>query len=98
MAEYIEREALIAEIDDRISYIGFASPYQDDIILMLEGMARVRDIVEDFHAADVVEVVRCKDCKHYRNTDCGYMCGFWEDWLPTEDDDFCSYGERRGEE
>ena len=53
--------------------------------------------LDEAPAIDAVAVVRCKDCKHYRNTDCGYMCKFWVDWLPTEDDDFCSYGERRGD-
>ena len=38
--------------------------------------------------ADLVEVVRCKDCKHYNN-----MCLMTDDG--TSLDDFCSYGERR---
>ena len=45
-------------------------------------------VLDPVPAADVVEVVRCKDCKHYDRADC-----------PMEDvviypDDFCSYGER----
>ena len=44
-----------------------------------------------------VKVVRCKECKHYEITCYEYMCNRWEDWLPTEDDDFCSYGERRSD-
>ena len=39
-------------------------------------------------AADVVEVVRCKDCKHRFNYDiCAYR---GDDW-------FCGYGERRSD-
>lgn len=48
--------------------------------------------------ADAVEVVRCKDCRHYvaeyctrdikSRTNMFYMCA----------DDFCSYGERKDEE
>lgn len=49
-------------------------------------------------APDVVKVCRCKDCKYYESTHYGHMCKCWEDWLPTEDDDFCSYGERRADE
>lgn len=41
-------------------------------------------------AADVVPVVRCKDCKHLFYTMCA-ACGF----LPHKPNDFCSYGERR---
>lgn len=50
--------------------------------------------------ADLVAVVRCKDCKHnyskkhnkrYNHED--IVCDYWEtDGL--NDDDFCSYGER----
>ena len=46
-------------------------------------------------AADVVEVVRCKDCKH-RYT-CSNGMSFCKVKFPmgARDDDFCSYGERR---
>lgn len=44
-------------------------------------------------AADVVEVVRCKDCK-YLNAE--YKCVNWRGLYDyTKADDFCSYGERR---
>lgn len=52
--------------------------------------------------ADVVEVVRCKDCKHYKtNIPCvgGHYNGCIE-WLnegcaaEVNEDDFCSYGEK----
>ena len=41
-------------------------------------------------AADVVSVVRCKECKHLFYTMCA-ACGF----LPHKPNDFCSYGERK---
>lgn len=48
---------------------------------------------------DAVPVVRCKDCKNYRQNQYGeageMMCMCWVDWLPTAPDDFCSYGERK---
>ena len=42
---------------------------------------------------DAVEVVRCRDCKHYDETD-SFNCkfAFMEFRRP---DDFCSYGERK---
>ena len=53
-------------------------------------------------AADVVEVVRCKDCKHYDKEyhQCKlhseepdqYYTGFI---FCMQEDDFCSYGERK---
>lgn len=52
--------------------------------------------VDAIPAADVVEVVRCKDCKHC----IGPVC-YNEHWesvgCPSvQPDDFCSYGERKG--
>ena len=53
-------------------------------------------------AEDAVPVVRCKDCKHYRQNpwskEENMMCMCWCDWLATDPDDFCSYGERRSAE
>ena len=43
---------------------------------------------------DVVEVIRCGECKYWANTedyDCEVHSGAWQA------DDFCSYGEREGE-
>ena len=46
-------------------------------------------------AADVVEVVRCKDCKYHKDTSIkmyAYCCPIGQTVLK---DDYCSYGERR---
>ncbi len=50
---------------------------------------------------DAVEVVRCKDCKHYNEDalDCNLLP--WVDSSEHENwyaDDFCSYGERKDNE
>ena len=52
-------------------------------------------------SADVVEVVRCKDCKHRYVP---YRCALWygtagdKDYFAERGEDFyCSYGERREE-
>lgn len=47
--------------------------------------------VDKAPAVDAVEVVRCKDCKYQDNAPCPMRLSF--NW--TEDNDFCSYGERR---
>ena len=51
------------------------------------------------YAADVVEVVRCKDCKHFcpyegeeHKGDCAELVGLES---CVYEDDFCSYAERR---
>lgn len=51
----------------------------------------------EIDTAPSIEIVRCKECKHYfydELNDCKmcYVHEYGEIW---EDDDFCSYGERR---
>lgn len=50
---------------------------------------------------DAVEVIRCKDCKHYDNSKglewCNLNSGFYTcgiDWHSFPEDGYCSYGER----
>lgn len=50
-------------------------------------------------AADVAPVVRCKDCKYWQDNNDGYPheeCRWGHGETPNAND-FCSYGERRGE-
>ncbi|MDD6544863.1 MAG: hypothetical protein PUF20_10855 [Clostridiales bacterium] len=64
-------------------------------------------IVNAAPTVDAVPVVRCKDCKYYRNHPNG-LCylhtepkenerGYSGEEVCVEPDDFCSYGERREE-
>ena len=57
-----------------------------------------RDISE-LPAADVAEVVRCKDCKNLVNTTINANCFLICDISAMEiaPEDFCSHGERREE-
>ena len=50
--------------------------------------------------ADVVQVVRCKDCIHRDPEDKKCDCSFQAKGgiFQMDDDDFCSYGERRKED
>lgn len=69
--------------------------------LMQDGCsAKNLQSISDMPAADVAEVVRCRDCKYasYDSKPNGAMVclrtndGFWR-----KEADFCSYGERREE-
>lgn len=87
MSDYIKRE-------DAIKAYAKAFNLADDCI----EYASV--ILKDIPPADVVEVVRCKDCEHFEaiNNDDHGWCKLISD-LPCEmsvryDDDYCSYGER----
>lgn len=63
--------------------------------------------IEYAPTADVVEVVRCEDCKYWEEEVFDHLiehkigechCPQWEDiefWYNTQDNDYCSYGERR---
>ena len=72
----------------------------------------IKSVINDIPAADVVPVVRCRDCKYWGDEDGklqdsdGALCarctvhnylidGRHTGWCPTEND-FCSYGERKG--
>ena len=81
MAEYIDREALIAEYD-RV-HIGVAGG--------------ARKLMVDAPAADVVEVVRCKNCKCYEHMSSNnqYFCNKYGGYV--NENDYCSRCERRSE-
>ena len=90
MAEYIAREALDAEIRRQI----------DECKPMSEGRfygASFLATIECAPAADVAEVVRCKDCKHNGTWQCHME---YDEYHPEADihhemhgdDDFCSCG------
>ena len=90
MAEYIEREALLDSICHETCRIAFCGA------TYCAFMAEVCSAP----AADVAPVVRCKDCKNSCKDGTGRTCeGYWyklsEFAVSVEDDDFCSYGERK---
>ena len=91
MAEYIEREATCGDcIHAKIcEHIPTLTGFDRNNIAYCESFR---------NAADVVEVVRCKDC------DKSEPSNVWDDWVFCQankihhrDDNFCSYGERRCE-
>lgn len=64
------------------------------------GIESVMEYVEYLPSADAVEVVRCKDCKHRQTDECPMT---FEEQIDiteyivhdyTQDDGFCSWGER----
>lgn len=54
-------------------------------------------IIDSFPAADVVEVVRCRECKYCdpEKGHCDHPMGTAAP-LKRKPNDFCSYGERKG--
>lgn len=64
-------------------------------------LRRVILLLKNAPAADVVEVVRCKDCEYVRptvNAHTGEQVGIWcalHDILNVSPDDYCSRGEKK---
>ena len=71
-------------------------------MMMCTALKYTRKLVEagytNRQAADVVEVVRCRECKHRGTDDCIFHIKGEpadEELLLKLDNDFCSYGERK---
>jgi hypothetical protein len=93
MKEYIERGALIKKM--------FPIGLVDDGRYALPAKA-VKTAIDNAPAADVVEVVRCRDCQFaYIDGDRAYCRNINTPWyndyfeIFTNANDFCSYGERK---
>lgn len=78
--EYIERGALIEFVKQNTPHIDGDTTMQC-----------VERAMKAAPAADVVEVVRCKDCKHFVSEVCRHDFAM----NLSRGDDFCSYGERK---
>jgi hypothetical protein len=55
----------------------------------------LRMAIKEQHSVDAVEVVRCKDCKHRYTASSGVIFCTQHLTMSANDNDFCSYGERR---
>lgn len=65
-------------------------------------LTAVKLLLDKSPTVDAVEVVRCKDCKHYDNSEGIQWCHLnskfakhGTDWHSFPEDGFCSYGERK---
>lgn len=92
MPEYIDREKLLEDIEHTVIFTVCKSElaYGES-----RGAIKVINRIEAAPSADVVEVVRCKDCAHYGGITFGKICRRWSAFNTkncTKPDDFCSYG------
>ena len=61
-----------------------------------EAILAVRSILHSAKAIDAVPVVRCARCKHFkRNLENDTYCSSVNGLTDPQEDDFCSYGERK---
>lgn len=86
MSRYIDREALLEWIEAVDGCLA------DGTVEAPTLYAQIITDIQQFPPpiVDVVEVVRCKDCKHYNYGICihDFACNL------IRADDYCSYGER----
>ena len=100
MAEYIKREALI----DAVESIDWYSVYKGKLTAgapntenALYKASSIYAAIDNVPAADVVEVVRCRDCKYGdydSKIDDAMVCIRTNDGYWRHGDDFCSYGRK----
>ncbi len=89
---YIERDEAVKAIVEHPSNI---APFTRKAI----------EAIKNLPTADVVEVVRCKDCKHFTidegdclgNCNCQRIARNYGGEIYPEENHFCSYGERKTE-
>lgn len=97
MARYIDADSTVKAIRDKFN-IYFEIPCDSDDRRVQEIIGKVKNTIQEQPTADVVEVVRCKDCEEWKRN-VGFADSpnghcFCHD-IDTNGFDFCSYGERR---
>ena len=95
--EYIEKQSIIDAVRKEFDLYYQIPIYPGDKEVQ-NLIARVNRVVLENPAADVVEVVRCKDCKRWMiNTGIADSPNghCFEHGICTNGHDFCSYGKRK---
>lgn len=105
MAEYIERDGVV----NWLKKVGHLLKSEHNSKGKTALVGKIIDHIENCPAADVVEVVRCRGCKHWHEST-GYCekhsyfigaddmsCSPAESpsWTTWDEDDFCSDGQRK---
>lgn len=88
MAEYIKRSAVFEQFENADADVCETDDFGG--VDYGFGMKNIKELINAIPAADVAEVVHCKDCKHEFGGSC-IICGFQK----RKPEDFCSYGERK---
>ena len=89
--DLISRSALMEKLGERARKYEYSECTE---LTIYEDMYEVKTAP----AVDAVIPVRCKDCKHYGKTlENDTYCSSVNGMTDPEEDDFCSYGERRAD-
>lgn len=98
MAEYIEREVALSMREPPKSNRYYQTDNLDDAYG--QGWDDALCCIERLPAADVIPVVRCKECEYAKDAKINKkgFCICPASHMEITDDDFCSYGERKANE
>ena len=95
--EYIEREAVTRILTEAADAYGTFTTERSIYLT-------AREKVQNIPAADVAEVVRCENCQYYELLGDAVLtdavrgiCTYRPMAYGVKDNDFCSYGERKGD-
>lgn len=93
MAEYIKKSDVLAYPIRRDNYDKVNGNEH-----FINGVESVMEYVEGLPAADVVPVVRCRECIYWTGVALGMRCKLYSFppnvWRYSKPDDFCSMGQR----
>lgn len=89
MADLIDRQALL----EWLKKAGRFMKCCEGTKALRKTIGGIINHIEKLPAVDAVEVVRCKDCVRWDAHEC--ECNAWYGF---RENDFCSYGERKGGE
>ena len=96
MARYIDAEPMLREAIEERKFVFAMEDAKRNEIIVKTVYKDLYEFIEAQPTADVVEVVRCRDCKHYVNDKCYMDLLAYDDPVPeVNENDFCSYGERK---
>lgn len=99
--DLISRSALLHGVDKTIAHMRNKAGEDKLLNSAINLVQNTRDFIAQAPAVDAVEIVRCRDCIYYE---------IGKDYLPycnhpdsgiayfPDEDDFCSYGERRADD
>lgn len=107
MAKYINADEMIA--DENEAYLSAQCKITDKVTRDINFVVhtKLQRLLADAPAAEVKEVIRCKECKYFNLNKWGKVndiplivaheiCDFWGEGCKTDKDAYCSFAERRG--
>lgn len=87
MSKYINADEVAKTLDDVAENL-----YGEQLDYSAQAIWAIVEKINKMPSADVVEVIRCKDCKHYILGECEIFSPLLVG-LTLDSDDYCSYAE-----